>query len=61
MSVCIGCGEDGSRVLETRMWEDGWRRRRRLCRCGEEFWTVEVPVVNLTVEEGGGDDEVGRE
>lgn len=51
MSRCVGCGEDGSRVLETRMGEEGWRRRRRLCRCGEEYWTVEVPEVNLTVEE----------
>lgn len=59
--MCVACGEDESRVLETRMGEEGWRRRRRLCRCGEEYWTVEVPVVNLTVEEGGGDDDVGRE
>lgn len=59
--MCVVCGEDGSRVLETRMGEDGWRRRRRLCRCGEEYWTVEVPVVNLTVEEGGGDEDVGGE
>jgi len=56
--MCVGCGEDGSRVLETRMGDEGWRRRRRLCRCGEEFWTVEVPVVNLEIKEG---DEDGRE
>lgn len=57
--MCVACGEDGSRVLETRMGEEGWRRRRRLCRCGEEYWTVEVPVVNLTVKEG--EEDVGGE
>ena len=53
MSVCVECGEDRTRVIETRMDVDrGWRMRRRLCEaCSARFWTYEIPQSQLEVHD----------
>lgn len=44
-AVCPRCGHGESTVVDTRLTEEGWRRRRRSCLSCEARWsTLEVPV-----------------
>jgi transcriptional regulator NrdR family protein len=48
MSTCTECGEWGSKVLETRKQNNGWLSRRRRCKCGNVWWTYEIPAADVT-------------
>jgi transcriptional regulator NrdR family protein len=52
MSTCTECGKWGSKVLETRKLESGWLSRRRRCECGTVWWTYEIPVESVTINQG---------
>ena len=46
--MCPSCGSWKSKVLETRKdFRFNWLWRRRLCGCGHEWQTYELPVNNL--------------
>jgi transcriptional regulator NrdR family protein len=51
MSLCPECLED-SKVLETRIDYRNWRVRRRVCvACGHRYWTYEIPLDQITIDE----------
>jgi transcriptional regulator NrdR family protein len=47
---CPECGYDYTKVKETRLVEEypRWTKRRRVCpECNNQFWSVEMPMVDL--------------
>jgi len=51
MSLCSECGSWKSKTLETRRdTRYGWKWRRRLCECGHEWATYEMPADTVQVD-----------
>jgi transcriptional regulator NrdR family protein len=51
---CPNCEHDYTKVKETRVMleQPRWSKRRRHClNCDNQFWTVELPVEDLSMEE----------
>jgi transcriptional regulator NrdR family protein len=51
---CIACNHTYTKVLDTRIFETRpeWTKRRRRCpECGHIFFTLELPVDDLVLEE----------
>lgn len=51
MSACPYCNTIKTRVYETRVLQNGWTRRGRICEydCRERWFTYEVPDSALSV------------
>jgi transcriptional repressor NrdR len=55
---CIYCGNDNSRVVDTRDTDDSIRRRRECKNCGRRFTTYETAEsLKITVEKEDGEKE----
>lgn len=52
---CSHCGHDQTKVIDSRDWEQGIRRRRECLSCTQRFTTVEAIVLNelLVVKKDG--------
>lgn len=58
MSACPECGQIKTRVIETRVMQNGWTRRWRFCSddCQSRWYTYEVPDSILSIEGLGEND-----
>jgi transcriptional regulator NrdR family protein len=51
---CLNCGHTYTKVLDTRIFQEQarWMKRRRKCiECGHIFFTLEMPVEDVNIEE----------
>ena len=54
MMNCLNCDHNYTKVKETRVMPEQvrWSKRRRVCpECLYQFWTVEMPVEDMSIEE----------
>lgn len=54
MSACPACDYFASKVNETRRLQGGWVKRHRRCLiedCGHRWYTLEIPVSALELED----------
>lgn len=42
--ICPYCCGSNQSVIDSRSVENGWKRRRRMCACGQRFSTIEAPL-----------------
>lgn len=58
MSLCPECATRNSKVLDTRVTDNGWLRRRRQCNeCDARWATYEIPEHNVTVNDSESNDD----
>lgn len=57
MSICPSCREYDSKVLRTRIKDNGWLMRRRECVCEHRWTTFEIPEEWVTPRDGDDDEQ----